>query len=135
MRTNMIILLITVGILAGASHRSTSAQTPSIESRPSFIRVQDQGGGQNGPRLRQVIADLRTGSPDMKQFEPFLSVAIEQQKLRVQQYLQMAGKLTNLKYVGPQNGGEVYQAQFENAVSAWWIQISPGGKIAGLYFQ
>lgn len=86
-------------------------------------------------RLTTAIEDLRSGSPNMTQYEPMLRVAIQQQKQKIDAYLSAMGKVTDVTFVGAQNGGDVFQVTFENGASAWWIQLAPNGKIAGLYFQ
>lgn len=124
---------ILVVLWAGGS--DASAQTYSAADAPHKTLVQAQGSSNTEDRLRRVIIDLKSGSPNMSQFEPMLRVAIQQQQARFTQALAMAGNITKITYVGPQKGGDVYQVTFEHAVSAWWIQIAPNGNIAGLFWQ
>jgi len=51
------------------------------------------------------------------------------------QTLQALGRVTNIEYVGPQNGTQVYKVAFERGNSVWAIALSPNGKILTLYFQ
>ena len=86
-------------------------------------------------RLRQAIEDLSAGRPNLDQMEPMLRVAVEQQQARMSQTLQTLGRVTNIEYVGPQNGTQVYKVAFERGNSVWAIALSPNGKILTLYFQ
>jgi hypothetical protein len=106
--------------------------SPPQSDFPGIVRIQapDTKG-----RLASVIEDLRSGSPNMSQFEPMLRIAIQQQKPKLDAYLASVGKVTDISFVGAQNGGDVYKVTFERGVSAWWIQLAANGNIAGLYFQ
>ena len=82
--------------------------------------------------LQTVIQDLRFGSLEMNQFEPLLQVAMQEQKPKIDAMLAGLGKLTDVSFVGPQDGGDVFKTTFEHGVLAWWIHIAADGKVAGL---
>lgn len=86
-------------------------------------------------RLKNLIENLQSDSPDMNQFEPFLKIAIQQNLQKIRTYLTTMGATRDIAFVGSQNGGDVYQVTFEKGVSAWWIIIAPNGKIAAFFFQ
>ena len=94
---------------------------------------------QNDPqvetRLKQAIEDIRSGHPNLDQFEPMLRVLVEQQEARMSQALQSLGRVTGVEYVGPQSGTQVYKVTFDRGNSVWSISIAPSGKIQTLYFQ
>ena len=85
--------------------------------------------------LRKAISAMQRGAPDYQSMEPMLRIAVEQQYPMIKSRLIGLGTLQKLEFVGPQAGSDVYKATFQNGVTSWAIQISPSGKVAGLYFQ
>ena len=102
-------------------------------STPTAAQSQDLQRAE--ARLRQSIADLRNGHPNLDQMEPMLRVAVEQQRARMEQSLAALGALRSVEYVGPQNGAHVFKVTFDQGVTVWMIGLSPNGKTALLYFQ
>ena len=126
-------LLLVSGILSVlVAPAAPAAPTIKLFLSAPVVRVQAPN---TETRLRAVIKDLQSGSPNMNQFEPMLRVAIQQQKAKTTAYFAAMGQVTGTSFVGAQNGGDVYQVTFEHGVSAWWIQLAPNGNIAGLFFQ
>lgn len=102
---------------------------------PDYLVAQARVNVDSESRLRNAITYLQSGTPDYQDMEPMLRIAVEQQAPAIKSRLMSLGPLRQLEFVGPQSGGDVYKATFQNGVTSWAIQISPGGKLAALFFQ
>ena len=121
------------GVALGTGALACHAADPQEPFR--VAQAQAQVNSASEPRLRTAIAYLASGSPDWSDMEPMLHIAVEQQMSMISARLQTLGQLKKLEFVGPQAGSDVYRATFENGVTSWAIQISPTGKLSGLFFQ
>lgn len=124
------IVLITLIVAGGiSSAQQTGGKSPDYQVAQARVNVDSES------RLRMAITYLQSGMPDYQDMEPMLRIAVEQQNMAVKSRLASLGSLQQLEFVGPQAGADVYKATFKNGVTSWIIQISPGGKLAVLYFQ
>ena len=85
--------------------------------------------------LRKTIKDLQQGKPDYDTMEPGLQSAIKEQAQHTADIYRHLGALQSLKYIGTQNGNDLYRAVYQNAAVTYTIRLSPSGKIALLLLQ
>jgi hypothetical protein len=86
-------------------------------------------------RLRNLIAELKSGKPNYDQMEPMLRITIRRQMAVLVPRLQALGSLLSISYEGQQQGADVYEVKFTNGTTAWMIGIAPNGNISALIFQ
>lgn len=121
--------IIFVSRAEAVSFRDSSLE-PAVSSL--ILRVQQQV---TEPKLKAVIASLQNNTLDLNQLEPILRIAVENQMPAVRQRLNALGPLQGMKFMGVQQGSDVYQVTFANGVTAWAIQMSPNGKLSALWFN
>jgi hypothetical protein len=62
--------------------------------------------------LRKTIEDLQQGKPDFSTMEPELQSAIKEQAQHTADIYRHLGTLQSLKYIGTQNGSDLYRAVY-----------------------
>jgi uncharacterized protein len=82
--------------------------------------------------LREIIAQLRAGSPDYTNLEPQLEQAIREQLPAVRAMLDKLGPLQRVELIGSQRGVDLYRAVFATGATICAIALSPARKIAVL---
>jgi hypothetical protein len=65
-------------------------------------------------RLRNVIAELKSGKPNYDQMEPMLRITVRRQMAVLVPRLQALGSLLSISYEGQQQGADVYEVKFTN---------------------
>jgi hypothetical protein len=108
--------------------------TPRASVLPEPVLLAQESRRTEG-RLRKVINELQQGTPNYDDMEPALRAAVRQQLPMVVQKLKGLGAVRSIKFEGEQQGGDVYDVQFERGGTVWMIALSPGNKIMTLVFR
>lgn len=97
-------------------------------------RAVDQRPYPNGEAtMRQLIGELRSGTPDYSRFSPELAALVRGALAAVQESLTKLGELQSLTFqrVEP-SGSDHYVATFASGKQTWRLWLEPDGKITGL---
>jgi hypothetical protein len=81
--------------------------------------------------LKASIAGLASGSPDYAAMSPELAEVTRQQLPQLHGLMSRLGEIRSLKFVGPAQGGDVYDVAFANGALRMAIMLGPDGTITG----
>jgi pimeloyl-ACP methyl ester carboxylesterase len=116
-----------------ASAAEPGAAPRARPDSPAMRLAQTEPAHATAAPLRKIITDMQRGTLDAASVEPALHAAIQAQGGAA--LLARFGALQRIDFVATQNGADVYKVTFENAATLWTIQLSPAGRIAGLFFK
>jgi len=79
--------------------------------------------------LREVIENLTSGSPDYRNMEPILRIALQEQEASTEEFLNNLGPIENIEFKENDSGVDVYIVGFQNGRTIWEFGKSARGRI------